>query len=177
MCQRREVRGTVHRWWAIREQKGRDMSNNSNKRSVQHISGMTQPQKRCVRCSEWRVLIGEAKVTKKRRVWGGTMWSFYPGFLCSLLKNKNSLDVYRADCKGELYFSVKQERKEKSLPVLFRFSKFSRTECLNFSTWINFQKIHIKRLVLKQLIDQLIGWINQQYFYHWFVILSNVSVI
>lgn len=42
------------------------MSNHSNKRSVQHISGMTLPQKREIHSSEWRLLIGEPKVTKKR---------------------------------------------------------------------------------------------------------------
>lgn len=49
-----------------KKEKARDMSNHSNKRSVQHISGMTLPQKREIHSSEWRLLIGEPKVTKKR---------------------------------------------------------------------------------------------------------------
>lgn len=101
-CLSGEVRGTVSRWWwAIRhtpppptppkKSQGQEMSNHSNKRSVQHISGMTLAQKREVHGSEWRLLIGEPKVTKKRPGkdggggqggLGGSV-SFYPDFCAS----------------------------------------------------------------------------------------------
>lgn len=73
--------GQWPRWWAIREQKGRDMSNRSNKRSFRHFPGLTWPQKTEAQRSEWSLLIGEPKVRKKRRDVGAregrAVWAFH----------------------------------------------------------------------------------------------------
>lgn len=47
------------------------MSNRSHKRSARHFPGLTWPQKTAAQRSEWRLLIGEPKVRKKRRDLGG----------------------------------------------------------------------------------------------------------
>lgn len=82
-------------WWAIREQKGRDMSNRSHKRSARHFPGLTWPQKTGPQRSEWRLLIGEPKVRKKRRDLGmeggeegpsGVSFSLEFPLLCSFFK-------------------------------------------------------------------------------------------
>ena len=49
-----------------RKQKSKDMSNHFNKRSVPHISDLTEPQKRDVRYSEDRLLFGEQNLGEKR---------------------------------------------------------------------------------------------------------------